>query len=773
MFFKYTSLILVLFLISATVYSATINGYIEDATSGEPLPAASVLVKGTDRGASTNLDGYFVIDYMNPGVYTLIISNLGYHTLEQEVVVHDGKIDPIHIEIIPSSVELEEVEVTVERNETQIDRTAPIVSAVPVDADLIRTMPSLGGEMDVLRAMQIIPGVKASSDVSSALHVRGGSPDQTLILMDHNVVFNPNHLFGLFSTFNADAVKHIDLMKGGFPAMYGGRSGSVLEVIMEDGNRKETHGLFSIGIISARGSLEGPLPNNMGSYAASLRRTYMDPIIDFIRESQNVDLPDYYFYDGNAKVNLDLSKRTTFTISGYWGNDRLDFDFGEEDTRLNAYMSWGNRTISGRLRHALTKKMYWSSTLAMSRYRSKWSFANEDVLLDKARGRLYDYSFKTDLEMLGAQKHKVRTGLWVNYYDAMFKEEGEDIVYADVSKETATVSAYVQDRWRPFSMLELLPGLRGYYHEKGDHTALDPRLSLVIHYSPDLRFKLAGGRYSQFINVMSMGAAFSSFDVWFPIDETIRPAYADQGVIGFEWDIADGFYESEMDDNLELTIETYYTRMTDIATFNPLVSEGDQAKDAFVLGDGVAYGAEWMLRKEAGRLTGWLGYSLSWTKRRFPGTLINLGNWYYPKWDRRHDFIIFSQYELSQSWELSGTWRYNTGQGFTQDVGVYTLRIGDEPIEYYNFFGMTTLAGSKNNYRFPADHRLDLTLSWNHLFMGKKAKLNLSVFNAYSRRPYWQRFSSIEMEEDGSRWVEVSDAKLLPILPLISYEVRF
>jgi len=778
LYLRKTKLIPILTLLAAILcigggQSATINGYIVDATSGEPLPVVSVVIEGSDRGASTNLDGYFVIDYIDPGVYTISITHLGYHSTEMEVILYDMPMDPLHIEIQPSSFKLEEVEVVVEKKDSRLDRLAPVVSAVPLDAKIIRVMPSLFGEMDVLRALQTIPGVKASSDISSALYVRGGSPDQTLILMDHNVVYNPNHLFGIFSTFNADAVKHLDLMKGGFPAMYGGRSGSVLEVITKDGNRKKMEGLFSLGLISARASLEGPLPNKKGSYAGSLRRTYMEPLLAAISKSGDTDLPDYYFYDGNGKVNLDLTNRTTLTLAGYWGNDRLDFNFGEKDTRINMYMSWGNRTFSTRLRHALSRKLFWSVSGAVSRYRSKWSFSNENILLDKARGRLYDYSFKTDIEMLGAENHKLRTGLWISHYDAMYKEESEDIVFADVGGKTNNYSLYIQDRWRVHPMLELQPGLRGYYHEEGTHKALDPRLAMVFHYGPELRFKLAGGRYTQFMNVMSLGEAFSSFDIWFPIDGSVDPPYNNQIIIGFEWDAENGLFGSTFDDDLEMTTEVYYNDMHDIMAFNPMVDEGDQAKDAFVQGDGEAYGIEWMLRKKKGRMTGWLGYSLSWTKRQFEGTLINDGDEYYPKWDRRHDFIIISNYKLNRSWDLSASWRYNTGQGYTQALGIFTSRYAGHDIEDEGDYGMTPLPGDKNNYRFPADHRLDVTFSYNHLFFGKNAKLNISIFNTYSRRPYWQRNFVKEIEEDGQREIEVIDAKLLPVLPLISYEVRF
>jgi len=283
-------------------------------------------------------------------------------------------------------------------------------------------------------------------------------------------------------------------------------------------------------------------------------------------------------------------------------------------------------------------------------------------------------------------------------------------------------------------MFELQPGLRAYYHNSGDHYQLDPRLAMVYRHDVDMRFKLALGRYSQFVNVISFGDAFNNFDVWIPVDGSMHPSYSHQAVIGWEWDRSDGY---------EVTTEAYYTDMNNITTWDPLSDRTTgQASDAFVVGDGYAYGFEWMIRRNKGRLTGWLGYSLSWTKRHFPGSSVNSGNWFYPKWDRRHDFIAVANYKLSKSWDVSASWRYNTGQGFTQALGTYTVHIGEGYNDYVSDGGISTLPGSKNNYRFPEDHKLDITLAYNHSFMGKEslpAKLTISIFNAYNRRPYWQR----------------------------------
>jgi hypothetical protein len=737
-----------------------IRGFVVDATSGEPLPAANVVLVGTKRGASTNLDGYFVLGNLEPGIYTLEASYLGYHTAQKRVVVTDVLMDPIKIELVPSALKLEEVVVTVEEEDDLETRRSPKVSVIPLDAGTLRKMPSLVGEMDVLRTLQQLPGVKASSDINSALYVRGGSPDQTLILMDHNVVYNPTHLFGLFSTFNADAVKRIDLMKGGFPAEYGGRSGSVLEVITNDGNRKESEGLVSLGVISARAALEGPLPNKAGSYAVSARRTYMEPILDVIRDLANIELPDYYFYDANGKINLDLTPRTTLTVAGYLGSDRMTFDTGPEDSPINLEMTWGNRTLSSRLRQVLSRTAYFSVSAAVSRYRSDWSISNDGSDLESAVDQLYDYSLKSDLEFLGSENHRLKTGIWISYYDLLLRITHSDQDFVDVDDNTYNFSLYVQDRWRIHPRWELQPGMRGYYHEKGDWIRFDPRLAIVYYYRPDMRFKIAGGRYTQWIDMITFGEGMSNFDIWTPIDGTMKPTYCDQIVLGYEWDPRS---------DLEFTAETYYTDMNDVATFNMLTDEKSvDGSHAFLFGEGYAYGMELMLHKTTGRLTGWLGYTLSWTKRRFPGTYLNDGDWFYPKWDRRHDFIATAMYELNSRWDLSASWRYNTGQGITEPVGVTTTGIAGVDPQYLPDDGRQVLYGDYNNYRFPADHRLDITASWKHKLFGKPARLNLSVYNVYSRRAYWMRITDTTENP-----VVIEDIKLLPILPMISYEVRF
>lgn len=742
-----------------------IRGFVVDETNGEPLPVANVSVVGTSRGSSTNLDGFFVIPAMTPGSYTLQVHYLGYQIKEQSVQVTTDVMSPIKIELKPASFELDEVVYVAEDADDDAKRESPRVSTVPVDAAAIRAMPALGAEMDVLRAVQAIPGVKASSELSSAPVVRGGSPDMTLILMDQSTVYNPSHMFGIFSTFNGDAVKRLELMKGGFPAEYGGRAGSVLEVTTNDGNRKKTEGLISIGVISARAALEGPLGNERGSYAFSGRRTYFEPALAVMEDLNDVDLPDYYFYDGNGKVNFDITPKTTLTVGGYIGLDDLDFEFGSDDSRALLKTYWGNRTSTARLRHVIGDNAFLTLGSNWSRFRSGAEFwsknpnTGDQTLIQDFKNRFNDLNIRGDYEYLGWQNHKFKTGFMYSSYNTDVINKTEETTFVSIDTTSANLAGYIQDQWRINAMWEVLPGLRTTYHSDGDLVTFDPRLALVYHQSPEMRFKAAGGRFHQFVNVISAGDALSFFDIWIPQDGTVDPTYMDQFVLGWEWDF---------NRNHELTVETYYNDMHNVLEYNNTIDEGNSIADAFLQGEGRAYGVEMMVRKKHGRLTGWLGYSLSWSQRRFANSYINDGDWYYPKYDRRHDFIAVAVYQINDRWDISGQWRYNTGQGFTQGIGVFKQRYDGIPDDGLEGDSRVVLYGDKNNYRFPADHRLDLSADYKHHFFGKPAKLTFSIYNAYSRRAYFTR-----VYDTTENPVEVQDVKLLPILPLIGYEVRF
>ncbi|MDP8206036.1 MAG: TonB-dependent receptor [Candidatus Electryonea clarkiae] len=735
-----------------------IRGFVVDGTSGEPLPVANVVLLGEGRGTATNLDGYFNIYGLKPGHYSLSVSYLGYHSSQVEVEVTDVLSEPLKIELYPSTVPLEEVTYIVDSDEDI--RQSTRVSTVPVDANTIRSMPSIGAEVDLLRALQAIPGVKASSEMSSAIYVRGGSSDMTLILMDQSTVYNPSHLFGIFSTFNTDAVKHVQLMKGGFPAEYGGRAGSVLEVVTKEGNRKKHEGLASASVISARTAFEGPLPGKHGSYAFSGRRTYLDPIISVLKKNEDFkDLPDYYFYDANGKINIDINHKATLTVGSYLGLDNLIAEFGPEDSRLKLYNYWGNDSFYTRLRYVLSRSSFLTFAGAYSRYKSGNAFENEGAKLFKFKNRFRDMSLRSDLEYLGMIDHKIKTGIQFNRWSTEFSQSNEDVTYVDIDEFTWNLSWYLQDAWRFSPLFEVQPGVRVYYHKEGDYVRADPRMAFVYNYDQKTRFKFSTGQYTQFINVMTYGDMVSFLDIWTPNDGSYKPTTLYQYVLGFEWDPVPEY---------EFTVEAYYNDMHNVVMADQSIDEGVDAADAYLEGDGYAYGLEWMLRRKVGRWSGWLGYSLSWTKQKYPDQYFNYGDWFYPKWDRRHDFVSIVNYKLNKKWEFSGQWRYNTGQGYTQAMGIYTMRSAGVDPGYFAAGNRWALMGLENNYRLPADHRLDVTVTYLHKLFSLPAKLNLSVYNLYSRRSTWTKFYDTDMNP-----VEISDIKLLPILPLISYEVRW
>ncbi len=758
LFLLLTVLLLLLCVTSAHADGA-IRGFVLDKTSGEPLPVANVLVVGTERGAATNLDGYFHIPALPSGMYTLKVSYLGFNTAEFEVKVNGSETTPVNLELLPAGLSLEEVVYTQSATDDDEIRKSARVSTIPVDANTIRSLPALGAEVDVMRAMQAIPGVKASSDISSALYVRGGNSAMTLIQMDQSTVYNPSHLFGMFSTFNGDAVKHIQLMKGGFPAEYGSRAGSVLEVVTNDGNRKKNEGVVSLGIVSTKMALEGPLPKGIGSYAVSGRRTYFDGIVKALESSGVEDLPNYYFYDGNGKVNLDVTPKTTLTLGGYLGLDKLTYEFSDTDSPIEIKTHWGNKTSTARLRQVTGDHSYVTLGYSFSRYASGFAFENEGETVQEFKNRFNEHLIRTDFEYFGLVNHTIKSGIEARRYSVDVLNQTEDVVYMDIDDYAWNISHYIQDSWKIGAQWEVMPGLRWSWHEKGEQVKLEPRFSTVYHYNPQTRFKLALGRYYQWIEVVSSGDAASFLDIWMPNDGTVEPMYADQIVLGIEHDPVPG---------LEFTFESYYNDLHNVNEFNMAVDRGTTMKDVTFIGEGYAYGFEFMLRKKAGRLTGWLGYSLAWTKRRFPGSNVNFGNWYYPRWDRRHDFIAVGTYALSEKWDMSAQWRYNTGQGYTRAMAMYTQHLPGVKDDMFPDANRRMLYGAQNNYRFPADHRLDVTFTYNHHFFKLPAKLNMSVYNVYSRRSIW--FLSYDNDTNP---VEVEKVKLLPIIPLLSYEVRF
>lgn len=758
----FSSLFLISLCYSQIVYCAgVVRGFVKDKTSEEPLPAANVVLSGTQRGSSTNLDGYFHIPGVAEGQYVLIATYMGYQTGKIKINVSSEMDSLIVIKLLPSAYRGEEAVFIEDKLDESEIKLKPQVSTIAVKGDMIRQIASLAGENDVMRAMQTVPGVKSSSDLSSALYVRGSNPSMTLIQMDQSTIYNTSHMFGIFSTFNPEAVKHIELMKGAFPAEYGGRAGSVLQVVTKDGNRNEFNGNASVGVVSSRASMEGPLPNDLGSYSISGRRTYMDLVISALDKYYDIDdIPDYFFYDTNGKFNIDITDRTVLTIGAFTGRDKMD-----DHTETRGYgqqykMAWGNTAAYTKLRHVLPFDAFLTASVTYSKYKATYDYYNNsDKYLSFDNG-FNDLAYLLDMEYYGIKNHKIKTGLQANYYELDFGINYRDYNRASIKEDSWNTSFFLQDQWRLSANWEILPGGRFYYQTSNKKTFFDPRMSLVYFYDTNSRIKLSGGRYHQFLDLYTIGnELISFFDFWIPNDGSYDPVYADQIVVAYEIETSDGY---------DYTVEAYLNEFHNIHEKNERGDRGNEAGDYFLHGNGRTYGLEFMLRKNSGRWTGWIGYSLAWSKQRFPNSYLNDGDWYYPRWDRRHDFIAVTSYKLNEKWDMSATWQYMTGQGYTRIQGVYSQYNPMIDPSYFEDYGRELRPSSVNNYRLPADHRLDVTFSYNHTFFDNPAKLNICLYNVYNRRGVRQRYYDPSINP-----VQQKDTKRLPILPLISYEVKF
>lgn len=745
-----------LILISQSIQAqqtVSVNGYVKDAKTGETLISANVALLENNRGASTNTLGYFTITNVSPGTYTIACSYIGYQLFKQEVVLQAGENLRLDIELQPDTFVGEEIIVESQAEKEELKS----IGTAQVKTELIKSLPSVF-EADVFRSIQLLPGVKAASDFSSGLYIRGGSPDQTLILLDRTTVYNPSHFFGFFSTFNPDAIKDVRLFKGGYPAEYGGRLGSVLSIYNKDGNRKEMAGSVTLGMLASRASVEGPIKN--GSYMFAARRSTLEPLLAALRQNSD-NIPSlFYFLDFNGKVNYDASQNDKFSLAFYSGVDKVTFPFADD---AEFKLDYGNQTLSGNWTHIFNEKLFSNFVLTGSRY---FNFPEFEVggTSFKRDNNIYDYSLKSDLEYLPSEKHQISTGIWAGVFTLNLNDRFDNQDSFSSRIHARYGSYYVQDTWQPNDLWKIIGGTRLNYFSDGNYLRIEPRLSVEHRVTERVRLQAAYGRYNQFLTLIS-NEAFSGFDVWLTSDDGINPAYGDQFVLGAK---------TIPFENYGLDIEVYYRTMKDLFELDPFLPDaaGLLYEDLFRVGEGSAYGTEIMFEKQVGKLTGYIGYTLSYTWRKFPGFNVELGDedqtarFYPPKYDRRNDVNFILNYQLSRKWKFTGAWVYATGQAYTEVLGRYELH--DAP-EFGNEETNAFTVGKVNAGRLPSYHRLDVSFARKGTFFGLgESELQLQVINVYSRRNVW--FQSFDFDENP---VKQDDVNLLPLVPAISYTVKF
>ena len=737
--------------------TSTLSGFVRDSNNGERLPnaAVAIAVENRELGALSNAEGYYAIPDIPAGTWVVTASYIGYTTHRDTLALTAGQALRWDIELERQALEMGEVVVEAEATavESEVNQRPSVVALQVTDVQQMAAM----AEPDLLRSLQLLPGVQAASDFSSGLYVRGGGPDQTGILLDQMRLYNPSHAFGFFSTFNPDAIKDVTFYKGAYPAQYGGSLSAVLDVQNRDGNRRNFSTSGGVSLISSRLMSEGPL--GQGSWMVAGRRTYIDPVLRAMRRSTDeLDGLGYWFYDVNAKVNTQLSPNDNLMLSAYGGNDHLDISVSDNSTEgdstntLSFGNNWGNEALTGRWTHVFSPVLFGRMIALYSKYQS-------DITLNlfgtpiAVRNRVRDVSIKGDLDYFAAANHTLRTGIGLTLFRFDYGVRFDQYENNQVVKPYL-LSAYVQDNWQVTPLTEARLGLRGTYYEEGGHLSLNPRFSLSRVLQEGWRVKLAGGSYRQYLQLVS-SEGFSGGDLWLPLDETVEPGRSYQAVSGLEWEPSNSY---------RFSVETYYTDLANLVVLDEEQGENDEqetSEDVFKTGGtGYATGVELFAEKRRGRLSGWLGYTFGWTRRTFPD--IDGGRTFPPKYDRRHDVSLTATYRLAR-WTWTANFVYGTGQAFTPAAARYTLRdpASDRPVD-------RLLAAQRNTARLLPYHRLDIGMRRTFGLFGADVDFYVQIFNAYNRRNEW--FVQYDPEGPTDQPLVV---KMLPIVPTFGFDFRF
>lgn len=733
--------------------TAVLSGYVKDAKSKETLIGAAVTVKGKKIGAYTNKNGFFTLKNIPVGKQTVIVSYVGFRRLEKEMEFDKGESKHINLEMKVLEGETEEVVV-------EADRAAELreisVSKVNIPVQQLQQL-RVGGEADIFRALQFLPGVLTSSQISSGLYIRGGSPDQNLVLLDGSTVYNPSHLFGFISAFNPDAIKDVELIKGGYPAEYGGRLSAVLNLTQKDGNREEIEGVASIGIISSRGSLQGPLPWDGGSFFLGARRTYLDLITSALPEDPQNPIPDFNFYDLNAKISQDLGPDDRLFLAGFYSADNL----GLSGAGIEFNLGISNRAASLRWTHIFSDDLFSTFNISGSRYGNNFDGNNSGFTFE-VKNSIVDYTAKYDLEWLATNELTIKGGIEQTWYNFSYYQQfgAEDSIPQQGTNSSGSVnfsvpdfvtSVFAQANYRITDDLSFQAGLRFNYWDSSTVKLFDPRLALRYQLHENVAVKGSVGIFHQYLRLASQ-PDFTFFDTWLPTDRSVPASRADHYILSVETQPFEGY---------QLNFDTYYKRLYNLSELNQTATSANRVADVFFNGDGWAYGFELFLQKKIGDFTGWAGYAFGFVEGKFDS--VNQGRIFRPKFDRRHDFKVVGLYKLNEHWEFGATFTFQSGQSYT----AATSRIGSfQPGD--NIPSPYIVPGDRYGLRLPNTHQLNFNVNYLTTLFGLPARLMIDIYNVYSRRDIWFRFYRTNTDV-----TTVEDIRLLPIIPTIALEVKF
>ena len=808
LFLKRHTLLLFLLAFCATAIGQTytISGSVTDSASGETLIGAAVMDLRSGKGALTNDQGRFSLTLKSDSV-RLRVTYVGYQPIFEDLVLKSNQKRTFQMH---SSVELKTVVVTSERVD---NARSSQMSAISVPIEQLKSVPVLFGEADLVKALQLLPGVQSGSEGNSGFYVRGGGPDENLFLLDGVPLYNVSHMGGFFSAFNTDAVKNVTLYKGSFPARFSGRLSSVLDITTNNGNDKQLHGSGSIGFISAKLNLEGPLKSERTTFSLSGRRTYADfllqPLVKRLADRRQYKLrAGYYFYDVNGKLTHRFSDRSRLFASYYMGSDviytrirTLATDVQEQ--YLNFDTRWGNIVASARWNYELTPKLFMNITGAYTRYSNNVGVAYETETLatDDADSqtsefqmdylsKINDYSLRADFDFTPNPDHLVKFGS--SFIHHLFQPEvasahlnaySAEVMNSSFVIDTSVhsgsiraeeITAYAEDDWSISESVKVNYGLNlsGFSVENRFYPTLQPRLSGRVMLREGLSLKAGYAYMTQFMHLLSTTSVSMPTDLWVPVTADIAPMRAHQVAAGL-------FYEiSAIGD---FSVEGYYKQMYNLLEYKDGATfwgSSESWEDKVVMGDGWAYGVELLMQRNFGNLTGWIGYTWSRTMRLFdrPGQELNDGNPFPAKYDRRHDLSIVLSYKINDRIDLSATWVYSTGNAATLSLQEYA-QAQETANEYADvdpegWGGYLANPSGRNNFRMPDYHRMDISANFHRSFRNCSRTINVSVYNLYNRKNPYMIYESHEHRYNGYNGALVQ-LSIFPILPSVAYTLKF
>lgn len=797
-------LLLLLFIAAAATTWAqhTVSGTVTDAKTGETLIGATVYDTVSKKGSITNQHGRFTIT-LKESKAVLRFSFVGYESQFHPMDLSKNQRLDVQLK---GSLTLAEVTITGERTQ-HVESSQGGIIEIPVEQ--VKSVPVIFGETDVIKVVQLMPGVQSGAEGMSGMYVRGGGPDENLFLLDGVPMYNVNHLGGFFSAFNSDAVKNISLYKGSFPAHFSSRLSSVLDITTNNGNDKEYHGGIGVGLISAKFNVEGPIVKEKTTFSISGRRTYGDvflqPMIALMMAADGEEgkvNAGYYFYDLNAKVTHKFSDRSRLYASYYMGDDALyaRYKFGQSYTSqdfMRLGYNWGNIVGSLRWNYELTPKLFMNVTGAYTRYRNNLSLTEEskrtnysDEYTMRFNSGIQDATARVDFDYAPTPDHAIKFGgqflhhIFTPETSSMkISENGQnenynfDTVIGQSIVHANEFMAYGEDDWRINDWLKVNAGLNftGFLVQGTFYPSLQPRVSGRMLINDRLSAKVGYAYMTQYLHLLSNSSISLPTDLWVPVTARIQPMTSQQ--------VAAGFFYNLMD-SLNLSVEGYYKYMDNLLEYKDGASFWGSSQgweDKVCMGRGWAYGVEFLAQKNLGRLTGWLGYTWSHTYRLFDreGNILNNGKKFPAKYDRRHDVSVVLSYKFNDHIDASVSWVFSTGNAATlalQDIDPN----GDERVQrnnewdYYNYSSTVPYVSSRNNYRMPNYHRMDVSINFHKKLRRGQRTINLSVYNVYNHQNPYLVYESYQWSNLEGRDMKVlKQLSIFPILPSISYIWKF